>query len=122
MNEKYTESVLGLYVWFGDGKAAKIDQIISVQLDNENCDPGCTNLSIKNGRIRELDNENNPWLKAFLYEHENKNLQSIGWMAAMSAIMVRIQRGYTIEQLREYIDSEQQDYSNWFRKEYETKQ
>ena len=47
-----------------------------------------------------------------------KREQSVGWMAAMTAIKVRIQRDYSIEELSSYIENELSDYQKWWETKY----
>ena len=73
------------------------------------------NMHLKlSGTLNTSQDKNDPYVKIAFLEEELKNTQNVSFMAAMCAVLVRIQRGYTIEQLREYIENEQKDYRKWF--------
>lgn len=59
----------------------------------------------------------NPYAEIAFLEKAAESQQNVGWMAAMTAVMVRIQRGFTVEELREYIKKEQKEYDEWYKKE-----
>ena len=61
-------------------------------------------------------NKKNPYAEIAFLEKAAESQQNIGWMAAMTAVMVRIQRGFTLEELKEYIKKEQNEYNEWYRK------
>ena len=66
------------------------------------------------GILDTSQDKDDPYVKIAFLEKELENTQNVSFMAAMCAVLVRIQRGYTIEQLREYIENEQKDYRKWF--------
>ena len=73
---------------------------------------------IVEGTWHPFKDEKNPYAEIAFLEKAAESQQNIGWMAAMSAVMVRIQRGFTVEELKEYIKKEQSEYEEWYRKEH----
>ena len=134
-SENFGREIDHVDIWFNDGTCDVIDKIkgASIQshisfmdkivdeygntIDNPKYSPETrVDLSVENGIWHPFKDEKNPYAEIAFLEKAAEIQQNVGWMAAMTALMLRIQRGFTVEELREYINKEQNEYNEWYRK------
>lgn len=103
-------------LYWSDGSIDQMDQIPEYKFTFQGCDSGCYNLELKNSRLTtfkdrdQIENEKKP-IERYIEEE-----QMIGRMAAISAVWVRIERGCSIDDLKDFIKEEHEEYRKWFDK------
>lgn len=102
-------------IHWNDGSIDQMDQIAAYDFSPA-VYSGCYNLLISNARLTTFKDKNDLPDQTKPIERYIEEEQMIGRMAAISAVWTRIERGYSIDDLREFINEEREEYRKWFNK------